>query len=139
MCYLYYIFLHKALRLKASLYIYTCSFLEMAISKWLLATINAVSFFSGKPDHFLAPRLSHTTRRIKTLLSWDVVKIWEAFYDAWGWDSNKEWQPRNWNLSFLKREELFDYRCNWFLAKGKKTLKTEFWNRVFFLLKIRKA
>ncbi|WZZ17715.1 hypothetical protein YC2023_110804 [Brassica napus] len=37
----------------------------MAISN-LLATINAVSFFSGKPDHFLARPLSQTTRRIQT-------------------------------------------------------------------------
>nr|VDD57582.1 unnamed protein product [Brassica oleracea] len=37
----------------------------MAISN-LLATINAVSFFSGKPDHFLARPLSQTTPRIQT-------------------------------------------------------------------------
>ncbi|KAF2588053.1 hypothetical protein F2Q70_00041001 [Brassica cretica] len=39
---------------------------EMFLPQMSAATINAVSFFSGKPDHFLARPLSQTTPRIQT-------------------------------------------------------------------------
>lgn len=121
MRYLYHIFSHT----KPSISV--VSLLKMAISN-LLATINAVSFFSGKPDHFLARPLSQTTPRIQTscchrepsFKPWTPTMMSEVETDTKS-DSHGVGIFR-----FLQGKSYLITGATGFLAKGNKTLKTEF-------------
>lgn len=121
MRYLYHIFSHT----KPSISV--VSLLKMAISN-LLATINAVSFFSGKPDHFLARPLSQTTPRIQTSCCHrePSFKPWTPIMMSEVETYTKSDSHGVGIFRFLQGKSYLITGATGFLAKGNKTLKTEF-------------